>query len=242
MALQARDICTAALQEFGGIGATDAPSNEDATFVLGKLNRLLDTWNADRGAVYAAAFATYNLTPNLSPHTIGPTGTFVVGQRPVSIDDAGLVLNNVTPNVRLPIRIRTDQWWAAQTVKSLATDVPTDLYYEADWPNGSLFFWPVPDLNYQVELRTRIVLAQLGLNDAFSLPPGYWDAITLTLAETLVDAYGKQMPGSLPARAAKARMLIQSNNQQTVPMTPGLPRGSGRTRPYYNRYTGDIVK
>lgn len=241
----ARDVCTAALQEFGGVGAGETPSKEDATFALDKLNRLLDNWNADRGTIYAAAFLTFPLTPNLSPHTIGPsqTSTFDVPMRPVSIEDAGLILTNVQPNVRLGIRLRDAAWWATQTVKSLATTIPTDLYYEPDWPDGSLFFWPVPTVAYSVELQVRTLLANVDFEDSFSLPPGYRDAITLTLAEMLVTPLGKPMPPQLPAQAAAARARIQSNNQTNPRMTAlgsGMPRGRGRLDPYYNYLTGNI--
>lgn len=233
-AASGRDIVTAALLEMGGIGIDETPDDAIMVFGLEKLNRILDNWNAESGAVFAEAFNTYTLTAALTPHLIGPTGTWVVTQRPQEVVGAALVLS-ATPDVERPIWPRDADWWQNQRVKSLSTSYPTDLYYEPDWPNGKLFFWPVPDAPADVVLRTRVLLAQLTLNTAYALPPGYKDATVLTLAEDLCSPLGRQMPADLAFRASKSRGRVFNANAVTPRLATrdaGMPRGGNRGRTY----------
>lgn len=239
--LTGRDLVTDALLEINIYDALDTPSPQDAAFVLRKLNRILDNWNADRAAVYADQFQAYTLTPALSPHTIGPSGTFVVTQRPVSLEGVTLLLPTVN-SPQITISIRDQAWYRSLSIPSLSTQQPTDVYYDPTWPNGKLYFYPVPNAAYQVVLWTRIVLATLGLNDAFTLPPGYQDAITLTLAEDIAPTFEKPVAPSLAKKAQEARERIFTNNvivPLLVTQDSGMPTaggGSNRSRGTY--YSG----
>lgn len=231
-----RDVCTAALQELGVYQPSETPAPEDLAYALAKSNRLLDNWNAERAAVYNVGFTTYTLTPMLSPHTIGPSGTLTVPQRPVTVDAANLILNNVTPNVRMPLDLVNDQQWNAISVPTLETTIPTALYYSPDWPNGALYLWPIPTIAYGLEIETRTVLSQVTLATAISLPPGYLDAITLSLAESLIGQYPRAgVAETLIPQAAKARARIFANND-VAPLIrtqdAGMPSSSARTETF----------
>jgi hypothetical protein len=180
------------------------------------LNQLVDYWSARGCYAWTSTFTVRTLTAGHQPHLIGPgllTPDFAATQRPVKILSAALVLASSTPPVDLPITIRDNQWWAGQTVKNIDSTIPTDLYYEPDFPNGSLFFWPVPTGANSVRLEQYVVLQQFAtLDDTFVAPQAYQAAISLTLAEELVDVWSTVMPGNLAARALKARDALQSNN------------------------------
>lgn len=235
MAITGRTICADALAELNVLDVGATMGAADADFCLGKLTRLFDNWNAERSASYADQFVSYTLTPALSPHTMGPTGTFVVAQRPVSIEAASLVLSS-TNHPEIPITIREAAWYAELTVPTLTGAVPTDLYYEPAWPNGNLFFYPVPTTAYQVSLQTRVLLTALSLTDTFTLPPGYRDAATLTLAEEIAGAYERPVSPTLERKAREARARIFANNR-TVPSLEtadaGMPGSSGPSGTYY---------
>lgn len=230
------------MKEIGALASGEAPNANEQADVLGKLNRMLDRWNTQRLYAYNVNFANYTLTPNLSPHTIGPTGTFTVSVRPVEIYAAALILNNVTPNVTMPLALRDDTWWAHQRVKSLKTSVPTDLYYSPDFPNGSLFFWPIPNTAYGMELESRVILASVVIGDTLNLPPGYEDAITLSLAEDICAMFQKSPSPSLTSSAMRARAAIRSTNSfspRISTVDAGMPSG-GNTRTNWNYLTGRI--
>ncbi len=182
------------------------------------LNQQVNYWAARDCYAYTTTFTAFPLTPGHSPYLIGPNVTlpdFVAPIRPVEIQSASVILggqSGPTP-VDIPINIRDNAWWAAQSVKTLQSSLPTDLYYQADYPNGALFFWPIPNAVNGVRLETTVQLQQFqSLDDPFVAPQAYLAAVTLTLAEELVDLWEFPMPVNLARRAIKARDALQSNN------------------------------
>jgi hypothetical protein len=242
------DLITAAILEFNGVAPGEDLPAAEAVFGLNKLNLLLDTWATDDLYVYNKDFTVYTLIPNHQPHTIGPVADFVVTQRPVKIEAANLVLTTSTPNQRIPLGIRDDDWWADQRIRSLANTTPSDLFYSPNWPNGQINLWPVPTLAYGIELETWVLLSKFvdipngatALNQTFSFPPGYQAALTYSLAETLCEAFGKPVGPMLAASARNARSKIQNLNLESPRISTtdsGLPR-SGASRTGYSFRTG----
>jgi hypothetical protein len=76
------DLVTEALKEIRAARAGDVPSPDDMADGVSILNRIIDFWNANQRTVYSEDFQDFTLVPSLSPHTIGPTGTFNITQRP----------------------------------------------------------------------------------------------------------------------------------------------------------------
>ncbi len=247
MPLTWRTICTDAMTEIGAIASGETPEAADIFTVLGKGRRLLNNWNADRRAVYATAFSQFTLVANLSPHTIGPTGTFTVTQRPVSLDGCNLILNTSPTPINTMINVRDNQWWLGQTIPGIQTNYPTDVYYQPDWPDGKLYFWPVPTSAYDVQLMTRVLLDDIpDLSTTFSLPPGYQDAITLTLAldiTTIFPAVDPRVLQQVDLKGREARSRIFDNNDQPLRlMTADAGMQSTSTRHGdFNWWTGQVI-
>ncbi len=241
------EVCTDAATELGVIAGGEPLQAADSALLLRLAQRLINLWNAERRAVYATSFLRFTIPPPVDPKlpiTIGPTGQWVTATRPVSLGGANLILTTSTPNVQLPITLRDSQWWLGQTVPTLQTTIPTDLYYQPDWPNGSLFFWPVPTVAYDVELMARALLTEtFVLTTAFTLPPGYQEALTLTLAEMAQRAFGVNV-ASLPGAASRARALVFGNNDQIPRLRTadaGMTPGGGGRRADFNWLSGQIV-
>lgn len=177
------------------------------------LNQQVDMWAARGCWAWTTTFQEYPLAPNHQPTLIGPNlapPDFAAAERPVKIVSAAVIL---TGGTEVAINVRDAQWWGAQNVKNTTSTLPTDLYYEPDVPNGKLYFWPVSTGANQVELESMVVLQQFQtLDSALIAPPAYLAALTLTLAEELVDIWGTDMPGNLARRALKARDAAQINN------------------------------
>jgi len=242
VAVSVRTLITETFRDLGVTSVGEVLTPEMADDGLSKLTRLFDDWNAEMAAVYANRLITYTLVPSLQPHTIGPTAsspTFTVTSRPVSIDGANLVLNDVSPAVHRPINIRDAEWWRLLVIPTLSTSIPTDLYYNAEWPLGELFLWPVPTTAYGLELQYRIVLDEVDLDDTLTLPPGYRNAITLTLGEYLAPSYSPAEPQ--PLAAARARARVWANNDVTprlITADAGMPRSGDDKRTTFNYRTG----
>lgn len=223
-----RDLATQALNELMVYGPGDSIIGDDAAFVLSKLTRLLDKWNAIERAVWGVQFQSFPITPALQPHTIGPlTATWTTPLRPNTIDGANLIVGTV----RTPVDVQDAKWWLNKSVHSLASTIPTDLYYENDWPNGNVFLWPVPQSPYILEIMSRTVIAQVGLNDVVSFPPGYLDAIILTLAEMCATPFEVAVSAELKREAQDARAVIFDANTEAPPKIAtrdsGMPGGGG---------------
>lgn len=220
------DIITDALRELNAIDAEQDASAADAAFGLRKLVRIFDNWNSEGQAAYVVTTTDHTLVPSTSPHTIGPSGTFTA-TRPESIEQASIVAGGIV----YPLTLRDRAWYDGLTTPTLTTDIPTDLHYRETYPNGSLYLWPVPSAAYTLRIAARVAFStSIAASDTFSLPPGYQDAVTLTLAEDLAGPFGAQIPPTLPQKAMQARARIfRANNRppsiQTV--DAGMPNHSG---------------
>lgn len=255
----ALDIITDALIEIGALSPGEA-ANLDAEmgqWAFRKLNYLIDTWQAKAGYVYAENFQTFTVgTVGLSPYFIGPSpgSQLAVNERPVRIESAAFLLNTTGTQgpVDLPITIRDRAWWAAQETKNIQTNVITDLYYDPTWPDGACYFWPVPNAGFQVRLQLWLNLQSYErINDNLNgpgqtegtIPPGYRNALMLTLAETLCPG-AKIDPSPMLVEAAKqARIALLGNNAKSPRMSTqdsGMPRAGARagTRADFNWATG----
>jgi hypothetical protein len=220
-------LCQDAAEELNLVMVGEALDANDAFVILRKLNTLIDLWNAQREAIYATQAREFTLVPGLAPHTIGPAGaTFTVSQRPVAIDGASFIYETGSTPVYTPILVRDMPWWDAQPIPGLATSVQTDVAYNPTVPLGELYFWPVPTTQARVSLFMRAVLAEVTLTDHVTLPPGYRAAVTLTLAEDIATAFGRDVPAKTEQRAREARAVIFANNDLTPPyatVDAGMP-------------------
>lgn len=229
----ALDVVTQALQEINSVAQGETAQAGDAQFALQKFNRMLDEWAAQEKYVYSKTFTEYILTPNLQPHTIGPSGaTFTVTQRPVRIENANIILNTNNPATNIPLNLRDDDWWSKVRVPGVTSTVPTDLYYSTDWPNGSIYLWPVPTFAYGLQLETWALLNQVpALSSVLNLPPGYLNAIITSLAERLCGPFGMQVSPTLAMEAKNARVAIQGNNlssPRAMTLDAGMPDQASR--------------
>lgn len=214
-----------AVYELNAYRAGKTLTANDGVFCLGKLNDIFDLWNAKADAVWCDIFSAFTLTASLSPHTIGPSGaTWTMAVRPVTLYSCSLNLNTQTPNVYEPIDIIDRQTYEALSVPGISTAIPTAVYYEPDFPLGKLFFYPVPNTAYAVRLATRTLLAQVASTDSIDLPPGYKQALTLTLAEDIASGFGRQVMPKTEQRAREARAAIFANNIQS----PGVDFRDGQ--------------
>lgn len=216
------DLVKLALQEIAVLNAVEDPGGEDADTGLAKCNLILDRWNVQRKCAFAETLTPYALTPHLAPHTIGPTGTWVVVQRPVTIE----AINWITGTTHAPITLRDREWYLNLGTPSLE-GIPTDLYYEPSFPNGTLNFYPVPSVSDSIELMVRGLLSAVTLTTQLSLPPGYRDALMKTLAEELVGVMHVPMPQLLPMQAKEARAVIFEANVQVPRLTSDFAHGRG---------------
>jgi hypothetical protein len=137
--------------------------------------------------------------------------------------------------------MRDDAWWAAQQIKGLQSTLPTDLYYNQNWPNGELYFWPVPTAVNQVRLQYRAVIGQIStFNYQFSMPPAYWDLVIYDLAISLCPSFERPVTPDLRENYKVALKIVEGNNIVSPRMFSDSPTQSStsRSRPDFNFLTG----
>lgn len=237
----ALSIVKAAMQELNVLAAGEIPSTDDQAWTLEKLQRLLDRYNAERTMVYNVIFSVFTLPTNTAPITIGPGQTFDINQRPVEIPSISLILlTSAGTKTEIPLARRDDQWWAGQQVKDLTSTLPTDYYYSPDWPNGGIYFWPVPTQVNDVRVESRGVIGQITSYDqSFSMPPSYWDLIIYELAISLAPSFERTPSSTLLALWRASVKAVQSNNIQSplgITGDAGMP-GVGRRGSDFDYYT-----
>lgn len=211
-------LCTDALRAINIGDAFNAPSDEDLALALGWLNRMIDRWNADRLNIYYMADDSYAWTTSKQSYTIGPTLADFTAVRPAKIERANLIVVSTDPDYRKPLEVIDVSDYSEITVPAQSGSEPDRIYYKATYPNGTIYPWPYPEndadvLLNKLELFTWAQLSALAaLSASIYLPPGYEDAITLSLAEKLCIPFEKAVPQALAREASKARGIIKSLN------------------------------
>ena len=235
------DLIRDALLELAVQDPVDATDPALLSLGLTRFNSLIDLANAEQIATYAVTFPTFSTTSGLSPHTIGPTGaTWTVTQRPVAILAANYRQGSGVSLVRVPINIRDKEWWMAQASPNVQSGIPTDLYYDPTWDNGSAYLWPVPNAVLTIELMVRLVLSQVTaatITATLSMPPAMYRWLMLTLAEDLCTPLSQPWSQKQENKLAKATTAYFGNNNPPIRIATrdsGMPSGARGSSASFN--------
>lgn len=237
------DLIAQSLYELNVVPAGQAPAQTQVDFCLTRLNQIFDDWNSERLYVYSDDFPQFTLVPSLAPHTIGPTGTFVVDERPVSIEGITIILGGANAG-RVTVKKRDKQWFQNQQVPLIEDSVASGFYYNATEPDGEINFYPVPSTAYDVQLWIRSLLSSVEQFDSIDLPQGYRSALMMTLAEQVAGPMRKPWTQDQARQASNARARIQTNNAWTPRIATrdsGMPRSTVQRRSTWNWKTGNSV-
>ena len=112
------------------------------------------------------------------------------------------------------INVRDATWYGQQSSPAISESVPTDVYYKPDWPLGRMYFFGVPSTAYGTRIWYETILASVAQVDTFAMPPGYQEALELTVAEDVAESLGQSVSAKLAQRAREARAIIFGNNDR----------------------------
>src|SRR5262245_46877078 len=127
-----RELCTDALLEIGVLGLGDTMDGTVGQFVLGRFQRQLDSWKANRLTLSVQTRTPFTLSSGQSTKTIGATGADITLDRPLAIDYLTCVIPSSSPSVEstMPLGRMSDAQYAALSVKALSSSLPTLFFYE----------------------------------------------------------------------------------------------------------------
>lgn len=204
-----------ALVENGVLADGEVASGDMLDRGLRMVNRLLATLSNDTAWAYYASQETFNLTGQQS-FTIGPTGDLVT-VRPIKIETAVVDRNGIT----YPVKVIDNERYDLLTYKALSGANTQAIYYEATYPNGVVFCYPLAT-GCTLKMRVLNIVKQFAdVSTQIEMPEGYEDAIMLALAVRMAPSYGRQVTPDL-RRAAYGAMKAVKNTNTVIP-TLNLP-------------------
>jgi len=229
----ALNIVKLSLKMLSVLGRGESLNAEESADALQVLNNMLGSWSAEGGLVFHNTNETFNVNGAAS-YTIG-TGADFNTSRPMRIVSAYISDGNAdTPLERMDVSQYNDVADKDLTGRSYA------YYYDANFPEGRIYFYPIPSGAYTVTLFMVKRLTEFAaLNTPYSFPPEYQDAIVKNLMINLAPYYSiEPTPNQIRlARDAKSVILtsVGANENNEASQDPALTQ-------YYdglfNFYTG----
>lgn len=210
-----RDLIKGSLRLLGVIAPGESPTADEQSDALNALNEMLSSWSNERLLAYYRVREEFTLTSGQSSRTIGTTGNFVTS-RPQEIEEATIEDQSASPTAEYGLQILSFSEWAAIIQKDSTADVPTKLYYEPTYPNGTLNLWPVPSAANKIVLYSRKPLSSLAIGDTLALPPGWEEALRYNLAVKIAPEYGVAPQMEVKEIALTSRAAIEGTNNQQL--------------------------
>ena len=210
-----RAIGTDALMEIGVLEPGDTMSPAQGAIVLRRFQMQLDAWAADRLTLAVQARTPATLPPSTSTLTLGLVGADVTMARPVSLNGVSYLIPGASPAVEVPLGICDEDAYAAISIKSLPSALPTLCFYQTSMSTalGSLFVWPqVTQIVQLVIYSPQAIGIPLALTDLIIGPSGYAEAFLYQLALRLCSPFGVAPPPTLKTMADESFATMKRPN------------------------------
>lgn len=207
------------------------------------LNQMMASWNANRWLVYGLEDVAF-VSTGAESYTIGTGADFNV-PRPDRIEAAFMrqLESGGIYSVDYPISIiQSRENYNRIAVKTLAS-FGQAVFYDAAYPVGNLYFWPLPQASlYELHVSVKVPLQQFtGLTQVINLPPDYQDAIMWNLAFRLRPFYGMVPDPTITGLATGSLENIRVSNAQIPSLQlPGDVPGQGGGSGNFNIFTGGL--
>ena len=230
------DIVTQSLKKAGVLGVGQTPLAEDTNDALLDLNDMIAQWARKRWLMWHL-LDVHKVSTGAMSYTVGVGGDFNT-PRPDRLEAAFFrQLVQSQPNqVDYPLElIESRETYNNIALKSLST-FPTSIFYDAAYPLGVIYPWPVPQATiYEIHLTVKDTLTQFSsLTQTINMPPEFIAAMKFNLAIRLRQAYMLPVDPALVALAKDSLAVIRGANTQI----PTLVMPSDLIRPgLYNVYS-----
>ena len=236
----ARDLITLALFDAGIFGSGQTPGATDINNGLIRLNDMISQWQRNRWLIWCDKDVAMPMTGAVS-YTIG-TGQYFNTPRPDRLEN-GCFIRQITPSVPnqpdWPLTlIQSREAYSNIRLKRLGS-FPQYVFYDAAFPYGNIYPWPLPSNLYELHLLLKEQLQTFAnLSTVYAMPEEYKRAIRFNLQSEFLSAYRLPPDPDLEKRAAAALNVIRNANAQipVLYLPPDLYRPG-----LYNVFTDQSV-
>lgn len=214
MATTYRDLIASAMRTLGVIGQGQTPSGAQAQDALYILKELIDRMNATDTMLYTTTIQTQVLTGGVSSYTVGPGEDIDIAQRPTKLQAAWLrdTSNAFGNYIDRRMNILSATEWGNIVAKTVTSNLPYFVYFDAAWPDATLHLWPVPSAGNTLVLHWLTSLdSDITLDDEENLPPAYRAALKWNLAIAMAPEYGEEPTATILNQATAATLAIQQS-------------------------------
>lgn len=222
----ALDLITSAARLINVVASGETLPLSEANDGLFVLNDMIDSWNAQRLAIFTTRSEDFPLILGQQSYTMGPGGDFDTA-RPARIDAMSAILLYPDPNnpIEEPITMFSVQDWQTQVpIKKVNSSWPQICYDDGGFPLRTLNFWPIPNNqpNNKVRIYSWQALAAQTLAAQVSFPPGYKKALRYNLAVDLAAEFSAPVPAVVAAEAISSLAIVKSINCPPLQMRSDL--------------------
>lgn len=215
----AKEIIESAYRKLGAIDPEDTPGDAIMAVGLEELQDMLTALSLDGFMLYFQDTISKVLTAGDGDYSIGEDGTpdwntprpewIISAYTSGSGQDAPLNIVDVKAWNRIPNK--TDQ------------GVPSKLYYDPEYPNGTIKLYKAPSAAYTLYMTIGLLLEEPAtVTTDLSFPPGYNEMMKYNLAVRLAPEMGVSVTAELAGLAKAARTRIRrvnaANQTGSVPM------------------------
>ena len=157
--VSAQVIINGALRLLGVINPEDSasPTANQTANALEALNQLLLSWSGKRFVVPNLITETFNLVASQASYTWA-TGANFNSQRPLEV--MGGYVHDTSSGIDFALDVKDQAWYDSVGLKTIGT-IPESIFYNALYPTGTIYFYPVPDKVYSVTLDSQKALVEI---------------------------------------------------------------------------------
>jgi hypothetical protein len=232
------DLINLAFLTAGIVGQGQSVGAQDMTNATQMLNAMLGQWQRRRYLVYYLEETSISATGAQS-YSVGPGCDFNIGSRPSEINYAfARQVINANPNqIDYPLSLLPARETYAQVAMKQLEAFPQWAWYQASYPIGNLFVYPVITSQFTIYIGYPALLQIVtSLTNKINLPPEYMEALLYNLAVTLAGAYQLSPNSVIVARAGAALETLRTANAQVPQMRmPNILRSGARYNIYSDR-------
>lgn len=214
----AQDIINRSLRLILQLDSGSSASSNESDDALVALNAMLDSWRNERLMVYSMQEETLTMVANQQSYNIGPSGTDLVTTRPIEIEAAYILYQNIS----YPVRVIDEERWALLPAKLTTSTWPSHINYLPGVPNGTIRCYPEPNAASSLILVTRVPLTSFSLGDSVTLPPGWERAMAANLAVELAPEYNTEPSPTVLQMARDAKAWIRKANGRPILLSQEL--------------------